>query len=95
MLNDYYNEQQCLQAELTIENAKYNDILQGTFMEHYNLLVKKSFLVLSWSKRRCGHVPWIVKTDDDVVFHLDVLSRDLHQANREKISINEQIIIMV
>ena len=60
---------------------RYQDILQGDFFEDYFLLAYKSLTWMLWSKTKCGkvnkqkcleyvllsQVPWIVKTDDDMI----------------------------
>ena len=61
--------------------GRYQDILQGDFFEDYFLLAYKSLTWMLWSKTKCGkvnthvhqqdflrsQVPWIVKTDDDMI----------------------------
>ena len=47
--------------------SRYQDILQGDFFEDYFLLAYKSLTWLLWSKMRCSKIPWIVKTDDDMI----------------------------
>jgi len=73
------NQEQQLEVEK--ESVEYGDILQGWFPEHYNLLVYKSLLFLSWSRSSCSSTPWIAKTDDDVVFDLVVLQDAITAAN--------------
>ena len=63
-------------------SCRYQDILQGDFFEDYFLLAYKSLTWMLWSKTKCGkviqqytyirhygpsQVPWIVKTDDDMI----------------------------
>ena len=65
---------------LVICSPRYQDILQGDFFEDYFLLAYKSLTWMLWSKTKCGkvnkyiwpnfllsQVPWIVKTDDDMI----------------------------
>ena len=65
---------------LGICSLRYQDILQGDFFEDYFLLAYKSLTWMLWSKTKCGkvnkcadmiftlsQVPWIVKTDDDMI----------------------------
>jgi len=49
------------------EGRKYQDILQGDFFEDYFLLAYKSLTWMLWSKMKCSQIPWIVKTDDDMI----------------------------
>jgi len=56
-----------LQERVLQEAKKHKDILQGDFFEDYFLLAYKSLTWMTWSRDSCGKVPWIVKTDDDMV----------------------------
>lgn len=56
-----------VQYRLEQEGRKYQDILQGDFFEDYFLLAYKSLTWLLWTKTKCSKVPWIVKTDDDMI----------------------------
>jgi len=56
-----------IQWRLEQEGKKYKDILQGDFFEDYFLLAYKSLTWLLWSKLKCSKIPWIVKTDDDMI----------------------------
>ena len=56
-----------VQWRLEQEGRKYQDILQGDFFEDYFLLAYKSLTWMLWTKLKCSKVPWIVKTDDDMI----------------------------
>merc|ERR1712198_205273 len=56
-----------IQYRLEQEGKKYKDILQGDYFEDYFLLAYKSLSWLLWSKMKCSQIPWIVKTDDDMI----------------------------
>jgi len=56
-----------IQYRLEQEGRKYQDILQGDFFEDYFLLAYKSLTWLLWTKTKCSKIPWIVKTDDDMI----------------------------
>ena len=48
------------------EFKRYGDIVQGDFMEHYRNLTYKGILGLQFIADFCSHVPYAIKSDDDV-----------------------------
>jgi len=56
-----------IQTRLEQESIRYKDILQSDILEDYFLLGFKSLSWLHWTNRKCSQIPWIVKTDDDMV----------------------------
>ena len=48
------------------ENEKYHDIIQGDFVESYRNLTYKAVFALSWMRKNCKQIKWIIKADDDM-----------------------------
>lgn len=56
------------QSQITDENRKFGDILQGNFLEAYRNLTYKHTMGLKWASTSCFRAKFIIKMDDDVVF---------------------------
>ena len=48
------------------EYKRYGDLVQGDFIEHYRNLTYKGILGLQFIVDHCSHVPYVIKSDDDV-----------------------------
>ncbi|XP_042894138.1 beta-1,3-galactosyltransferase 5-like [Penaeus japonicus] len=62
-----------LQGLVEQEIQTFDDIIQNNFIDSYRNLTYKTMSWLSWVRDWCPDVPWVVKTDDDVLvnpFHL-------------------------
>jgi len=59
------------------ESARWGDLLQIQAPESYSLLAIKSLAFLSWTQRILPQVPYLVKTDDDVVYSLENLHKTI------------------
>ncbi|XP_023322211.1 beta-1,3-galactosyltransferase 2 [Eurytemora carolleeae] len=74
-----------IETRLEQEARRYKDILQGSILEDYFLLGLKSLSWIHWTKQKCSKVPWIVKTDDDMVNNIikmgDLVNAVKHQKN--------------
>jgi len=55
------------------EHARYNDIIQGDFIDHYHNMTLKSLLDLKVVDERCPGVRYLLKTDDDMFVNLPYL----------------------
>ena len=55
------------------EHARYNDIVQGDFIDHYHNMTLKSLLDLKVVDERCPAVLYLLKSDDDMVINLPYL----------------------
>ena len=56
------DEQKIIEEEYT----GYGDIVQGDFIEDYKNLTYKAILALEFISSYCSHVPYAIKSDDDV-----------------------------
>lgn len=54
-----------VQSLLESENAKYNDLVQGEFIDHYRNLTYKNLMGLKWVGQYCPSVRFVLKSDDD------------------------------
>ncbi|XP_037788179.1 beta-1,3-galactosyltransferase 5-like isoform X2 [Penaeus monodon] len=72
-----------LQGLVEEEIQTYDDIIQSNFIDSYRNLTYKSMSWLSWVRDWCPEVPFVVKTDDDVLvnpFHLKTyLAKELER----------------
>jgi len=55
------------------EYSRYNDIVQGDFIDNYKNMTLKSLLDLKVVKNRCPGVRYLLKSDDDMVINLPYL----------------------
>ena len=61
-----------------IEEAKiFGDILQEDFVDSYKNLTYKAICALKYVSEKCKHVPFVLKTDDDVFINMFSLLRRL------------------
>ncbi|KAF5273266.1 hypothetical protein FQR65_LT04688 [Abscondita terminalis] len=69
------------QLELQEENAKFNDIIQGSFLDAYRNMTFKHVMTLKYAIYHCSQAKYVLKTDDDVYVNmptiLDFLTLDL------------------
>ena len=54
-----------VQNLLEAEHAKYNDLVQGDFVDHYRNLTLKNVMGLKWVGQYCPSVRFVLKSDDD------------------------------
>lgn len=70
-----------VQRRLEEENKKYNDIIQGSFIDVYRNITYKHVMTLKYAIYHCPQAKYILKTDDDVFVNmptmLDFLTLDL------------------
>lgn len=54
-----------VQSLLEAEHAKYSDLVQGDFVDHYRNLTLKNLMGLKWVGQYCPSVRFVIKSDDD------------------------------
>jgi len=64
-----------LQINVTKESETFGDILQEDFIDSYANLSLKTLMMLKWYEQSCSHVPYILKTDDDVYLNMNNLHK--------------------
>ena len=52
------------------ESNKYEDVVQGAFVDNYKNMTLKSSLVLHWIVLYCSQVKYVIKMDDDLIYNL-------------------------
>jgi len=63
------------------ERDRYDDIVQGNFEDSYRNMTLKSLLGLRIVDERCPGVPYLLKTDDDMIVNLPYLLDLLQQTH--------------
>lgn len=66
-------EDENIKKRLEEENKKYNDIVQGSFLEHYKNLTYKHVMAFKYAIYHCPKAPYILKTDDDVFVNMPLM----------------------
>ena len=72
-LNDSVN------SEIQSEASNHSDIIQFSFIDDYYNLTLKNVALLRWVSRKCSHLKYILKTDDDVIVNINLLNQTLDQ----------------
>ena len=61
-------EDEALQKQIYKESEKYEDIIQGDFLDTYNNLSYKAVMGSVWVSEFCEQAEFVVKADDDQFF---------------------------
>ena len=69
------------------ESEQYGDILRGEFVDTYNNLTLKALLVLKYASEHCKQVPFLLKSDDDMLINIPYMVRVLRKHSLLKRSI--------
>ncbi|XP_072762726.1 beta-1,3-galactosyltransferase 5 isoform X2 [Anoplolepis gracilipes] len=75
------------QGALLDESRRFNDILQGDFLDTYRNLTYKHLMGLRWAMNNCKHVKYIMKMDDDIVVNIYGILKMLRSGIIEKDSL--------
>ena len=67
------------QKNLEEEHSQFNDIIQGTFEDTYENLVRKSILMLDYAVKYCKSAKFVQKIDDDVHLNMSAINHILRQ----------------
>lgn len=67
-----------LQNALLDESRRFNDILQGDFLDTYRNLTRKHLMGLHWAANNCKDIKYIMKMDDDIVVNIYGILEKLH-----------------
>lgn len=71
------------QNALLDESRRFNDILQGDFLDTYRNLTHKHLMGLYWAVNNCKHLQYIMKMDDDIVIDMYSILEKLHDIVHE------------
>ncbi|XP_032686904.1 beta-1,3-galactosyltransferase 5 [Odontomachus brunneus] len=66
------------QNALLDESRRFDDILQGDFLDTYKNLTHKHLMGLRWAVNNCKHLQYIMKMDDDIVVNMYGILDKLH-----------------
>lgn len=58
------------QQELLREHGRFGDIVQSSVADGHRLLAYKILMGYVWTYNECRHVPYVAKTDDNVVMNI-------------------------
>lgn len=87
-LNDHDKKRTHVSQEALLdESRRFNDILQGDFLDTYKNLTFKHLMGLQWATNNCKHVRYIMKMDDDIIVNIYDLLEKLHSGIIEKDSL--------
>ena len=64
-----------LKKNITVESYFHNDIIQGSFIDHYYNLTLKTLFALNYANEFCSNIPWILYVDDDAIVNVPKLHR--------------------
>ncbi|XP_018370601.1 PREDICTED: beta-1,3-galactosyltransferase 5 isoform X2 [Trachymyrmex cornetzi] len=91
-LNDYAERKtHMLQNALLDESQRFNDLLQGDFLDTYRNLTRKHLMGLQWAANNCKDVKYIMKMDDDIIVNIYGILEKLHSGMIEKNSLTGYI----
>ena len=63
------------------EAQKHGDIIVEDFIDSYTNLTLKSLFMLKWVVNRCSSVPFVLKTDDDMLINVRGILKELTNNN--------------
>lgn len=72
-----FTSNQAVQQVLNEEQEKYNDIVQGNFIDKYRNITYKHVMALKWIYYFCNQTEFVLKTDDDVFINMPKLIHSL------------------
>ena len=62
-----------INERLRLEDAQYEDILQGQFQDAYYNLTLKSLAIVNWVADNCEKAKYVLKIDDDMFVNMQLL----------------------
>jgi hypothetical protein len=86
---NYSNE--TTDQSLYLEQQKYNDLIQGNFIDSYRNLSYKSLIAWKWIRNNCNQASYIFKLDDDIFLNIFKLKEILNNYNIFKSTSNSFI----
>ncbi len=69
IIGKYLKENATITKLLEIEQNKYNDLVQGNFIDSYRNLSYKSLVAWKWIKNNCDQASFVLKLDDDILLN--------------------------
>lgn len=64
------SQNQTIEEKLQRENKMFNDIFRFNFTESYQSLPLKTVAMLEWVLKKCEHVRFVCKIDDDIYINI-------------------------
>lgn len=69
-----------LQHSLSLENARFGDMVQGNFQDAYRNMTYKHVMALKWFTNNCPNAQLLLKVDDDVYVNTPQLIKLLRES---------------
>lgn len=79
LLGTVTSDKSTSQASIENESIRFQDILQGNFVEAYRNLTYKHIMGLKWATDHCYNANYVIKMDDDIVIDLRRIIKDLNK----------------
>lgn len=92
LTNDVERRTHVSQNALLDESQRFNDILQGDFLDTYKNLTYKHLMGLQWTLSSCKDIKYIMKMDDDIVVNLYGIMENLHSGIVKKDSLTGYVL---
>ncbi|XP_037083580.1 beta-1,3-galactosyltransferase 5-like [Pollicipes pollicipes] len=73
-----------VQAAIQRESDTFGDIIQASFVDHYNNLTLKSLATLEWFDTYCRRAQFVLKVDDDLFVSVDNLVTFIEHHQNER-----------
>ncbi len=80
-----------IETRLNKEQLKYNDLIQGNFIDSYRNLSYKSLTAWKWINLNCKNSNYVLKLDDDILLNTYKLKKMLIDNNQFKSNSNSFI----
>ncbi|GAB0090257.1 Hexosyltransferase [Sergentomyia squamirostris] len=73
-----------LQKQLEIENAVFEDMVQGNFVDSYKNLSYKHIMAMKWATEFCPETQFVFKSDDDIFVNPPFIRKFSHRISNFK-----------
>ncbi len=82
-----------INKQIKQEQYKYNDLIQGNFIDAYRNLSYKSLITWRWINKKCSHASYVIKLDDDVLLNTFKLNQFISKSNYNLFETNKNSFI--
>uniref|UniRef100_A0A147BUR4 Hexosyltransferase n=1 Tax=Ixodes ricinus TaxID=34613 RepID=A0A147BUR4_IXORI len=74
-----------VQRAIGSESYLHADIIQGTYMDHYQNLTLKAKMMMTWVLQFCRHVNFVFKSDDDTFVNVGNILKVMKNKSKDAI----------
>ncbi|XP_066252272.1 beta-1,3-galactosyltransferase 5 [Euwallacea similis] len=82
LLGETHKDKFTKQQTIQLESEKFEDIVQGNFIEAYRNLTYKHTMGLKWAGMYCPNVKYVIKMDDDTIINMHKLEYILNSLEK-------------